>query len=74
MIVGVEVGVALARPPREDAQIFYAVEVDLPRDPNLIRALRVAQLDAEQLAGVWAASDPRVVMPVRIQTVDIFEV
>lgn len=48
---GVEVGVALRRPPRHDATIFFTLEAESGQA-------------AELLACQWAANHPRVVMPV----------
>lgn len=46
-----EVEVALARPPRSDATIFFVLEAE-------------SGYAAELLACQWAASHPRVIMPV----------
>lgn len=51
MIYAVEVGVALARPPRHDATKYVLVEAESPASARL-------------LACQIAAADPRVVMPV----------
>lgn len=58
MIYAVEVGVALARPPRHDATKYVLIEA-----PNVARA----RLWACQLA----AADPRVVMPVSAEVVEL---
>lgn len=48
----VEVEVALSRPPRSDATIFFTIEAENGRT-------------AELIACQWAAGHPRVSMPVR---------
>jgi hypothetical protein len=47
----VEVGVALARPPREDRRSYFVLEAE-------------SGAEAELLAQQWAGSRPGVVMPV----------
>lgn len=52
MIFTVEVDVALSRPPRADATIYYEIDAE-------------TGLEAEKLACMWAYNHPRVSMPVR---------
>jgi hypothetical protein len=58
VIYAVEVGVALARPPRVDAVKYVLVEAE-------------SQVAARLLACQIAAADPRVVMPVSDEIVDL---
>ena len=56
-LYGVEVGVALTRPPRTDRYVFYRLAAD-------------SGLDAELLACQWATSRPGVVTPVSAVVLD----
>jgi hypothetical protein len=53
----VEVGVALARPPRTDRTVWYRIAAD-------------SGDEAELTAAQWAASRPRVVMPTSAVVID----
>ena len=66
MIAVVEVGVALRRPPREDAVIRCVVSSDVEDD-------EWAQADCELTAHALAYVRRDVVMPVRLETVEVLE-
>lgn len=74
MVTCFEVGVAFSRPPREDAvwRILVASEVD--PSLSLARGLERAEVEAAETAYMMAWSHPRVVMPVRVDAVDVLEV
>lgn len=67
MIAVVEVGVALRRPPREDAVIRCVVSSDLVDDD-------LAQYDCELTAHALAYARRDVIMPVRVDTVEVLEI
>ncbi|UPK74358.1 hypothetical protein MU582_18255 [Nocardioidaceae bacterium SCSIO 66511] len=67
MIAVVEVGVALRRPPREDAVVRCVVSSDIEDES-------AAQTDCELTAHALAYVRPNVVMPVRVETVDFLEI
>ena len=56
-IYGVQVDVALRRPPRVDARLYY-------------RLTAQSGLEAELQAGQWAACRPGVVMPIGAVVLD----
>lgn len=70
MIAAVEVGVALARPPRTDRLCRVVVEVACAS----WRELPAAELEALALALAIASARPDVVMPVSARIVDVLEV
>jgi len=71
VIVAVEVGVALSRPPRLDrlSRVLVEVEFDPITGPGWFSAETEARLVA-----CWMATRPDVVMPVSATVVDILEV
>ena len=77
MIVTVEVGLALTRPPKIDRTVWVTVAVNVV-DFNIAAAEREAQLVAVYMAMVGSPLDNAaghgVVMPVRTSIVDISEV
>lgn len=70
MIVVVEVGVALTRPPRLDRISRVVVDVPCPS----WRDLPAAETDAELTALGIAAAQPDVVMPVFSRVVEVRDV
>lgn len=71
MIVAVEVGVALSRPPRLDR--LSRVLVDVPFNP-LTDSWFAAEVEAQLIAIDIAASRRDVVMPVSAKLTDIIEI
>lgn len=56
-VFGVQVGIALSRPPRTDRHVWFRIEAP-------------TGVEAELIACQWAASHPRVVMPVSALVLD----
>jgi len=69
MIVAVEVGVALSRPPREDRISKVIISVDCATSAAIWQAEIEARLAATQMAAGW----PGVVMAVRSDILEILE-
>lgn len=65
---GVEVGVALSRPPKHDETVHCLVAVDMQPGPNRWER---AETEARLIACQLAASHPLVVMPVSAQLVAV---
>lgn len=71
MDVTMQVDVATARPPRDDATMYVIVSVDVPYTGDLLYDLWTAEVEAREIAYLMAISHPHVVMPTRVKVIDL---